>query len=497
MLGRDRAKTQLLTFASVIDIPGAPLRAEDNCEEFTPVEAAFGRHQLHWLDCLQQVEDGTIRRLLGLMPPGSAKSTYTSVVFPTHVMGRFPDSLVIVVNYGADLPRKWGRKARSIVRQRQYRRIFDAALSAESHAADQWALDNGSEFLGAGILSGITGHRADGIVWDDLIKGREQAESVIIRNKTWDAYFDDLLTRKKPNAWEVGVTTRWHEDDPAGRILPANYSGESGLIRGRDGNDWYVVCIPAEAERADDILGRQIGERIWPEWFPADHFQPFKMNARTWSALYQQRPAPEEGGYFKAEWLRPYDSPPDRATLRVYGASDYAVTSDGGDYTVHVVVGLDPEGKPWLLDLWRSQADSAVWIDALCDLILQWKPIEWAEEGGQIRGAIGPFIDRRARERNAYCYRRQFPSRGDKAVRAQAIRGLMAMRGLYVPMSASWYADLRSELLGFPAGKHDDQVDALGLIGQMLDTARDGFVAAKEAIERRRPVRAAGGWMGA
>ncbi len=494
-LGRGRAQSHLLTFASAIDIPGAPLRADEDCEEFTPVEAAFAAHHLVWLHCLQKVEDGAIKRLMGLMPPGSAKSTYTSVVFPAHAMGRFPGSLVMVVNYGADLPRKWGRKARSIARQEQYRRIFNTALSPESQAADEWALENRSEFLGAGLLTGITGHRADGVVWDDLIKGREQADSAIFRNKTWDAYCDDLLTRKKPHAWEVGVTTRWHEDDPAGRILPANYNGESGWIKGRDGNDWYVVCIPAEAERADDVLGRKIGERIWPEWFPAEHFAPFKSNARTWSALYQQRPAPLDGDYFKAEWLKPYESAPDRATLRVYGASDYAVTADGGDYTVHVVVGLDPEGKPWLLDLWRGQTDSAVWIDALCDLVAQWKPIEWAEESGQIRGAVGPFIDRRARERNAYVYRRQFPARGDKAVRAQAMRGLMAMRGLHVPMRAPWLADLRAELLSFPAGRGDDQVDALGLIGQMLDTAQDGFAPTPEPPARRS--RRAGGWMGA
>ena len=128
-----------------------------------------------------------------------------------------------------------------------------------------------------------------------------------MRQKTWDAYFDDLLTRKKPDAWEIGITTRWHEDDIAGRILPEGYAGESGWVDGRDGNRWYVVCIPAEAERADDVLGRQIGERIWPEYFGPDHFTPFKRNPRTWSALYQQRPAPEEGDYFKADWLRPVE----------------------------------------------------------------------------------------------------------------------------------------------------------------------------------------------
>jgi predicted phage terminase large subunit-like protein len=155
--------------------------------------------------------------------------------------------------------------------------------------------------------------------------------------------------------------------------------------------------------------------------------------------------------------------------MRIYGGSDYAVTADGGDYTVHFVVGLDPEGRMYLLDSWRKQSSSDEWIEAFCNLVLHWKPVGWAEEKGQISAGVGPALDRRQRERSAYCYRQQFPTRGDKAVRAQSIRGRMALEGLYVPTSAPWYAEFKSELLGFPAGKHDDQVDALGLIGQLLD----------------------------
>jgi predicted phage terminase large subunit-like protein len=201
-----------------------------------------------------------------------------------------------------------------------------------------------------------------------------------------------------------------------------------------------------------------------------------------WSALYQQAPAPEEGDYFKSEWLRPYDSHPDLKTLRVYGASDYAVTADGGDYTVHVVVGLDPDGKMYLLDLWRKQTSSDVWVEAFCDLVLKWKPIGWAEEQGQIRAGVGPYLDRRSRERRAFVARDAFPTRGDKAVRAQSIRGRMALDGLHVPHGQSWYPAFRSELLSFPAGKHDDQVDALGLVGQLLDKMLAG-----EPISRPEP----------
>lgn len=414
------------------------------------------------------------------MPPGSGKSVYSSIVFPTHIMGRFPKTSVIMASYGDVLPRKFGRRARSVVKQPIYRRIFNIDLSDESSAADEWALTNGSEWMAAGIMTGITGNRADGVIWDDLIKGREQADSNITRNKTWDAYVDDLMTRKKPGAWEVAINTRWHEDDPAGRILPLNYNGESGWVKGRDGNDWYVVCIPAEAEREDDVLGREIGEYIWPEWFPPGHFDSFKRNARTWSALYQQRPAPESGDYFQSEWLKPYEVLPPRDTLRVYGASDYAVTNDGGDYTVHIVVGVDNEHNIYVLDLWRGQKASDVWVETFCDLVKFWRPIGWAEETGQIESGVGPFLHKRLMERQLFIARTQFPSRKDKTVRAQSIRGRMAMQGLYVNHGAPWYPDLKNELMSFPNGHNDDQADALSLVGQILDRMMPGDVLQRE-----------------
>lgn len=128
----------------------------------------------------------------------------------------------------------------------------------------------------------------------------------------------------------------------------------------------------------------------------------------------------------------------------------------------------------YLLDLWRKQAASDEWVEVFCDLVRQWKPIGWAEETGQIRSGVGPFLDRRQRERKAWVSRDQFATRGDKSVRAQSIRGRMALEGLYVPIHAHWYPELRSELLSFPAGKHDDQVDALGLVGQLLDKMMKG-----------------------
>lgn len=389
-------------------------------------------------------------------------------------MGAFPEFKVIGVSYGSDLARKFGRRTRSIIRQDQYRLLFNTTISADSSAADEWALENGSEYMGGGILSGITGNRADFIPVDDPIKGRQEAESEVIRKRTVEAFQDDVLTRLKPNGSVMITQTRWVEDDLAGSILPIGYAGESGMIDCRDGQTWEVICVPAKAERADDPLGRAVGEYLWPEWFTRQHWAQFENKPRTWASLFQQRPAPEEGDLFLSDWLRPYDKMPDRDTLQIYGGSDYAVTADGGDYTVHVVVGIDPDERMWLLDLWRGQTASDKWVEAFCDLVLEWKPIGWAEETGQIKSGVGPFLEKRMRERKAFVAREVFPTRGDKAIRAQSIRGRMALNGLHVPHLLPWYSGFRSELLTFPTGRNDDQVDALGLVGQLLDRMTSG-----------------------
>jgi predicted phage terminase large subunit-like protein len=390
-------------------------------------------------------------------------------VFPTWFMGMLDERRIILASYASDIARKQGRRARQIVRSRKFSSIWGGTtISQETSAADEWALTNGSEFMAGGILSGVTGNRAHGLVIDDPVAGRQEADSETTRKNTRAAYEDDLLTRLTPDAWQMLVQTRWHQDDLAGGILPANWKGESGDIACRDGQTWRVLALPAEA-RENDPLGRAPGELLWKEWFTATHFSRYKVNARTWSALFQQLPTPDEGDYFKAEWLRYFETPPDRLTLNVYGASDYAVTADGGDYTVHVVVGIDADERLWLLDLWREQASSDQWVEAFCDLVVKWKPIGWAEESGQIKAGVGPWLTKRQRERKAFVAREQFPTRGDKGVRAQSIRGRMALQGLYVPHSASWKADLVSEIVAFPASVHDDQVDALGLVGQLID----------------------------
>jgi predicted phage terminase large subunit-like protein len=407
------------------------------------------------------------------MPPGSAKSTYASVVFPTWFMGRRPRRNVILATYASDLAQKMGRRMRSVVKQKVYGQVFGKALSAESSAAAEWALDDGNEFMGGGILSGITGNRADLLVIDDPIKGRQEADSELIRKRTRAEYEDSLLTRLKPGGRVVIIQTRWHEDDLAGSILPEDYAGESGDIECRDGQVWRVLCIPAEADRHDDPLGRKPGEFLWPEWFGQDHWKTFRANKRTWSALYQQRPSPDEGTYFLKAWLKSWSVKP--AALHVYGTSDYAVTEGGGDFTVHRVWGVDPKGDIYRLAGWRGQTASDEWIERKLDLIAEHKPLAWFGEAGVIQKAVEPMLRRRMIERKVFCRLEWLASIADKPSRARGFQSRAAMGTVWFEPGA----DL-AEFLTFPAGRHDDDVDCASLIGRALDEAHPATVARAE-----------------
>ena len=413
---------------------------------------------------LEAVERGEITRLMITMPPRHGKSMLASEFFPAWYLGRNPDHYVVTATYAQELADDFGRKVKNQIEDASYAAIFPGVgLADDSKSAKRFHIEDGGSggyehattqrgaFYAVGVGGPLTGRGAHLLLIDDPVKNREDAESEVIRKKTKDWYTSTAYTRLMPGGRIVVIQTRWHEDDLSG-WLQADHQHEG----------WVVLDLPA----IDDE-----GNALWPEQYDIPVLEKIRqaIGPRDWSALYQQRPSPESGDYFKREWIYPVDHMPPRDALAVYGGSDYAVTANGGDFTVHGVIGIDPTGDPWLLDLWRAQASSDRWVEAFCDLVLKWRPIGWAEETGQIKSGVGPFLLKRMMEREAYVAREQFATRGDKAVRAQAFRGLIATRGLRVHKDAPFLAELISEMMSFPVGVHDDQVDALGLIGQLLN----------------------------
>lgn len=427
---------------------------------------------------LEAVARGEIKRLMIFMPPRHGKSELASRRFPAWFIGANPRRNIIAASYNSDLATDFGREVRNIVNGTRYRALFDTQLANDSTAANRWHTDAGGMYVAAGIGTAVTGRGAHIFLIDDPFKDREEADSEAHREKVWRWYTSTAYTRLESDIaaaeeedviWSdlaeaidkgeaqpfdgaiVLIQTRWHEDDLAGRLLEAEAQG---------GDQWEVLDLPAVREN---------GAALWPAKYPIDKLRQIEraIGARDWSALYQQRPRPDEGLYYKREWFKWYDERPKH--LRMYGASDYAVTADGGDWTVHLVAGVDPDDNIYILDVWREQKTTDIWVEAFIDLLAQWKPLLWAEENGQIIKSVGPLIDRRMRERKVYARREQFASAADKPTRSRSMQGRAAMGKVYLPRHAPWLNTFLSELLSFDAGKHDDQVDALGLIGRMLD----------------------------
>lgn len=492
---RQLAKESLADFACLVDIPTAPISDAEDEDRFSVMRLdTLAAHHRLLCDELQDVAEGKTPNLMVLMPPGSAKSTYVDVVFVPWFMARYPRQNVILASYAANIARKQGRRARQLIKSRAFRNLFPGVeLSAASSAADEWALSTGGEYMAGGLLGGLTGNRAALGILDDPIAGRDEAESETIRQKTWDAYIDDFCSRLIPGAPQIMILTRWHQADPAGRILPDGWDGESGWFDGRDGRRWKVICLPAICDRPKDALGRKIGESIWPEWFgrktgdPLDHWRPFQTNARTWTSLYQQRPAPEEGSFFRKEWFNRY-RPADLPTrLNKYGASDYAVTDGKGDFTCLRMWGVDVNDDLWLLPGgYRAQASSDRWIDEQVALIKRHKPFAWFGEAGVIQKAIEPALKKAMRKAKAPARLEWLPSIHDKPTRARAFQAYAAQGCVWIPEGPEGDAFI-DELIRFPAGKHDDDVDCASLIGRALDMAHPAIAPKPAGAKKRDP----------
>jgi predicted phage terminase large subunit-like protein len=498
LLRRRRARASLVGYSQAITIPGAPVSEDADEWLFRPIETSVARHHVVTMDAIERCIRADFGRLMIFEPPGSAKSTYASVVATTWAMGAFPGARVLMTSYAGTPIIRHAKRARQIVASAEYQSLWErsAALVEGSKAADEWELSNGSGMYAAGLLGGLTSSRCDIGIIDDPVAGREEADSETIRHKTRAAYEDDFLTRLKPKASVILIQTRWHEDDLAGSILPEKYDGRSGPVECRDGQVWEILNIPAMAERADDPVGRAVGEYLWPEWFSSAHWSIYRKNARTWSALYQQRPVPDTGGQFERGWFKWYEPDDLPARLHHYGASDYAVTEQKGDndpdFTEHGVTGVDENGELWLRDWWSGREATDVTIDAKLTLAHQWHTLAWYGEKGVIEKAIEPETRRQMRDRakqgrHAWAVMEYLPTIGDKVARVASFRARAKAGCVHLPRGKQWAIDLVDQLCAFPAGRFDDKVDVCGLFGRALDKMADAQPAPAEKAPPPEP----------
>ncbi len=429
---------------------------------------------------LMQLEAGNVRNLMLCMPPGSAKSTHGSVFFPTWYIGRNPDKSIIGASHTQELAERFGRRSRNLISSDDYASIFpDVSIAADSSAAHRWETSQGGEYFAAGVGGAVTGRRADLGIIDDPVKSREDADSERMRDRAWDWYVNDFLTRLKPGAKQLVIMTRWHEDDLGGRIL------------NQYGKDWRLIEIAMEA-LPNDPLGRKQGDLLWPEWYTSEMVDRAKQDVRSWNALYQQQPTSETGDYFNKSWFGEYETLP--KDLRLYGASDFAVSEGRGDFSEHGVFGIDADLNIYVKDWWYGQTSPDIWVESWCDLILAHSPLIWFGESGVIKNAVGPLLRQRMNERGAGQRIEWMASIHDKEVRARAIQGRFSMGKVFFPKNAPWKAHVIGQLLRFPSGQHDDAVDVFSLIGRGLDFIGTGR-RPKISLDIKQATGAADGWM--
>jgi predicted phage terminase large subunit-like protein len=396
------------------------------------------------------------------MPPGSAKSTYASVLFPAWWFTQFPRGNIIAASHTDELAQRFGRKVRNTASDHALRLGY--GLSADSKAVGRWETNHGGEYFAAGVGGAIAGRRADLVLIDDPVRNRESADSETVRESQWNWFTSDLRTRMKPSAAIVVIMTRWHADDLGGRLLDR----QPGL--------WRVLKLPAKAGDADPI-GRAPGEYLWGDdayGYGAElrlvHREYEAAGAmRDWSALYQQDPRPAEGALFHTAKIDILPAAP--LGRNVVRAWDLAATKQVGtrdpDWTVGIKLLREDSGRYVVLDAMRLRGGPDEVEAAIVNTAKQ--------DGASVRIGLPQDPGQAGKTQALYLTRALAGYRvetgtetGDKATRAGPFAAQVNV-GNVAMLAATWNRPLLDEMAGFPAAAHDDHVDALsrafGMVG--------------------------------
>jgi predicted phage terminase large subunit-like protein len=393
------------------------------------------------------------------MPPRHGKTQTISRLYPAWHLGKFPDHRVILASYGATLAYRNSRYARNLLATDRYRQVFGGVeLDPGSRAVDTWELaghEGGMD--AAGVGGGLTGKGGHIIIVDDPVKSREEAESETYRDKVYHWFTEDLYSRREPGAAVIVVMTRWHMDDLVGRLLRD------------DRRKWERIRFPAIAEPADQ-LGRAEGDALWPDRYPLDVLRDIEatMGPYPWAALYQQNPVPAEGGVFKRAWFSTVQRMFIPGLTQVVRFWDLAMSSKtAADFTVGVLMGMGDDGRIYVLDVKRIQAEWGDVVPFVAQVALEDGPGVQigVEEAGYTSRAVQELQqDARLHSFGIWGY----PVDKDKLTRALPFAARCAAGNVSV-VEAGFTGAYLDEMCSFDKGAHDDQVDASSGAYAMLD----------------------------
>jgi predicted phage terminase large subunit-like protein len=390
---------------------------------------------------LEDVESGKCKRLIMQIPPRHGKSRTVSETFPSYYISKHPDRKIILTSKDDLLATRFGLLNRRKVEE-YGRDLFGVGIRLGSAAKTIWQLNkpHTGEVLSVPIMGGVTGSGANLMIIDDPVKNREEADSQTMRDKLWDEWQNTLRTRLEKDAAVIVIMTRWHEDDLAGRLL-----AQGG---------WELLSIPCIAED-NDPLGRAIGEPLCPELgFGVEWARQTEkdVGSRTWNALYQQRPAPQEGGMFKRNWFKRYDKLPDKIDEWTQSWDLAFKDNKDNDFVAggvwarsganHYLVAIIHERLDFVATCRKIELISRAYPQAVRKLVEE--KANGAAIISQLRNRISGLIAINPKE--------------SKEARASAATPFFEAGNVYIPMGVAGDRYIE-ELVSFPNGKNDDQVD--------------------------------------
>lgn len=422
-------------------------------------------------DALRRTYDQEGGRLIISMPPQEGKSERASHWFPEWVLTRNPDARIAVVSYEATTAARWSQRVRDDIFT--YGGDLGLAVRRDVSGKREWQLEgvDSADALGGMYATGIggplTGRRVDLLIIDDPISNMEQANSKLFRDRAWHWWQTVGSTRLAPGASVVLILTRWHHDDLAGRLLEAE-----------DGDRWEVINIPAQADHRPedgevDLLGREPGEFLEStRGRSAEEWEQIKVQVgpRSWSALYQGRPSPEEGGLFPGTWARYSEQlwveredgsrwvPEGDGDTELVQSWDMAFKDEtSSDYVVGQVW-LRQGARVFLLDQIRARLSFRGSVEAVLTLTARWpqaaaKFIEDKANGPAIINMLSRTVPGMI----------PVEPEGSKYARASAISPFAHSGSIVLPSAQVLpnVEELVEEARVFPTGSHDDTVDAL------------------------------------